>query len=195
MANTPLIETSRLILRRWTAGDVSALRDILSDREVNRFLPWFPIDTLSEAGTFLNERFLSYYTLPEAYRYAVCLRESDIPIGYINIACNDSRDLGYGLAKKYWNNGYMTEAAKALLERARQDKVPYITATHDILNPASGKVMKGAGMEYRYTYTETVMPKNETVTFRMYCVNWRMPQGWEYTGYSDRFPWFREEQV
>ena len=56
--NTPRLETPRLILRRFVPEDAPALWELLRDREVNRFLPWFPVETLAEAEKFLRERFL-----------------------------------------------------------------------------------------------------------------------------------------
>ena len=49
--------------------------------------------------------------------------------------------------------------------------IPYITATHDVLNSRSGHVMKAIGMKYCYTYTEHWMPKDIDVNFRMYQMN------------------------
>lgn len=40
--NTPALETERLALRKFRREDVDALYALYSDREVNRFLPWFP---------------------------------------------------------------------------------------------------------------------------------------------------------
>ena len=54
--NTPRLETPRLILRRFVPEDAPALWELLRDREVNRFLPWFPVETLAEAEKFLRER-------------------------------------------------------------------------------------------------------------------------------------------
>lgn len=54
--NTPRLETPRLILRRFVPEDAPALWELLRDREVNRFLPWFPVGTLAEAEKFLWER-------------------------------------------------------------------------------------------------------------------------------------------
>ena len=65
----------------------------------------------------------------------------------------------------------MTEAALAVLEEIRKAGIPYITATHDVKNPASGNVMKRMGMTYRYSYEEPWQPKNILVTFRMYQLN------------------------
>ena len=38
-------ETGRLILSRFDEGDIMALHALLSDAEVNRFLPWFPLES------------------------------------------------------------------------------------------------------------------------------------------------------
>ena len=37
-------EIGRLILRRFGEDDIIALHALLSDAEVNRFLPWFPLE-------------------------------------------------------------------------------------------------------------------------------------------------------
>lgn len=42
------------ILRRFVPEDAPALWELLRDREVNRFLPWFPVETLAEAEKFLR---------------------------------------------------------------------------------------------------------------------------------------------
>ena len=178
---SPILETGRLILRPFAETDAPALFELLRDEEVNTFLPWFPAQTLDEA---------------EAYHYAVCLKPDGRLIGYVHIDGNDSHDLGYGLAKAYWHQGFMTEACRALLEKVQQDgRFPYLTATHDILNPRSGSVMKRLGMVYRYSYREQVQPKNQQVVFRLYQLNFTAPPGFIYPKYRERFPHFIEKDV
>lgn len=143
--NTPRLETERLILRKFTENDIEALYLILTDEDVNTFLPWFPLKSLDEAGAFYEARFAANYEKPQAYAYAICLKEDNHPIGYIKVDTDESHDFGYGL--------------------------PYITATHDINNPRSGGVMKQVGMKYQYSYEELWQPKNFPVTFRMYQLN------------------------
>ena len=41
MENTPTLLTNRLILRQFVRENLPALFSILSDPEVNTFLPWF----------------------------------------------------------------------------------------------------------------------------------------------------------
>lgn len=65
----------------------------------------------------------------------------------------------------------MTEAGRAVIQQLKKDGVPYITATHDVNNSRSGKVMQKIGMIYQYSYEEQWQPKNFLVTFRMYQLN------------------------
>ena len=169
--NTPLIETDRLILRRFTEDDLEAIYAIYSDEEVNTFLPWFPLKTMEEARLLYEQQYARQYRLTGGCRWAVCLKPVRIPIGYIHVSADDSHDLGYGLRKEYWRRGIITEAGEAVIRQLRQDGLPYITATHDVRNPRSGAVMKRLGMKYQYSYEEQWQPKNIPVTFRMYQLN------------------------
>lgn len=169
--NTPRLETDRLILRKFTEDDLEALYYMHSDEEVNRFLPWFPLRNMEDAKAFYEERFVSRYREERAYGYAVCLKENDYLVGDVNVSMDDSYDFGYGLRRKFWHRGIITEAGKAVIEQLRRDGILYITATHDVNNPRSGSVMKRLGMKYRYSYEEQWQPKNIQVIFRMYQLN------------------------
>lgn len=169
--NTPTLETERLILKRFTEDDLEALYRILSDEEVNTFLPWFPLKTMEETRSFFENQIKPKYSQPCAYHYAICLKTDGNPIGYVGVSPNDSHDFGYGLCKEYWHRGIVTEAGKAVIKQLQKDGIPYITATHDIHNPRSGAVMKRLGMQYQYSYEEHWQPKNILVTFRMYQLN------------------------
>lgn len=169
--NTPELKTERLILRKFTDRDINALFLILKDEEVNTFLPWFPVKNMEEAKSFFEEQYASKYAQPQGYAYAICLKEDNFPIGYINVSMGDSHDFGYGLRKEFWHKGITSEAAKAIVEQVKKDGLPYLTATHDRNNPRSGLVMQRAGMKYCYSYEEQWQPKNFPVVFRMYQLN------------------------
>lgn len=169
--NTPTLETERLILRKFTENDFASLFKIYSDRDVNTYLPWFPLESMEETKVFFEEKYAKAYELPCGYRYAICLKSNNIPIGYINVSTDDSYDLGYGLLKEFWHQGIVSEAGRAVIKQVKKDGVLYITATHDINNPRSGNVMKTLGMSYRYSYEELWQPKNFLVIFRMYQLN------------------------
>lgn len=165
------LETERLILREFTENDLDAVYRIFSDEEVNRFLPWFPVKTPEEAELFYRTHLDPEHREKNIYRCAVCMKKDNIPIGYITVGAADSYDFGYGLRKEFWHSGIITEGAMAVINRLKQDGIPYITATHDVNNPRSGSVMKRLGMKYMYSYEEQWQPKDISVIFRMYQLN------------------------
>ena len=169
--NTPTLETKRLILRKFTENDMEALFLILKDKDVNKFLPWYPMKSLEETKKFYEERYATKYAKPQAYAYAICLKEDNYPIGYIKVDMEEHHDFGYALRKEFWHKGIVSEAAKAVVEQVKKDGLPYITATHDRNNPRSGMVMQKVGMKYCYSYEEQWQPKNIPVIFRMYQLN------------------------
>ncbi len=169
--NTPTLETERLILRKFTENDIEALFDIYKDEEVNTFLPWFPLKSLEEAEKFFKDKYSEAYKQSKGYKYAICLKADNIPIGYVNVSIEENHDLGYGLRKEFWHKGMVTEACRAVVKQVKKDGFLYITATHDINNPRSGEVMKQLGMSYKYTFEEQWQPKDIRVTFRMYQLN------------------------
>lgn len=169
--NTPTLKTERLLLRKFTERDLDAIYKIFSDVDVNQFLPWFPLKTMEEAKTFYLERYEKKYKQGNIYHYAICFREKNQPIGYINVNLKENYDFGYGLSREFWHKGIATEVGKAVIEQLRRDGIPYITATHDVYNPRSGEVMKKLGMKYQYSYQEQWQPKDILVTFRLYQLN------------------------
>lgn len=73
--NTPKLETNRLILRKFNENDLKAFYDIFSDKEVNLYLPWFPVKILKEANDFYQERYASIYQKEQGYAYDICLKK------------------------------------------------------------------------------------------------------------------------
>jgi len=185
--NTPTLESERLILRKFAMNDMESFLDIYKDKEVNAYLPWFPIKSPEEAIVFFKEKYEQVYQQAKGYRYAICLKTDNIPIGYVNISTDDSHDLGYGLKKNFWHKGIVTEACKTIIEQVKNDGILYITSTHGIKNPRSGGVMKNLGMSYKYSYEEYWQPKNILVTFRMYQLNFDGQEKRVYKKYWDKY--------
>ena len=177
------LETDRLVLRRFGVQDMAALHLLLADEEVNTFLPWFPSKSMEDTRRFYEQR------LAEGkYCFAVCLKGREEPAGYIKADENGCHDFGYALRKEFWHRGFATEAGRALAGLLKADGVPYITATHDVNNPRSGRVMQAIGMKYRYSYNELWQPKNKWVTFRMYQLNLDGQENRIYKKYWNKYP-------
>ena len=187
LTNTPTLETKRLVLRRFTPEDIPAIYEIFSDPEVNRFLPWPPVSSMDEAREFYQAHYGQAYQKPAGYYYAICRKGDNVPIGYMGLGVKEPYELGYGPRREFWGMGCASEAGRALLERLTQDGLPYVTATHDVNNPASGRVMQALGMTYRYTYREQWQPKNVSVLFRLYQLDLNGSHE-TYQGYAEKYP-------
>ena len=142
----------------------------------------------------MNERVMkgSMFLFTPSFSYAICPR-GGTPVGYVHLGKAAPYDLGYALLPAFRGRGLATEACAAVMAQARADGLQYLTATHDVNNPASGRVMRRLGMTYRYSYEELWQPKGFPVTFRLYQIDFAdgVP---EYDGYKrSRLRWFREE--
>lgn len=144
----PVIETERLILRTFRLADAQDSVRICADREVAANTMTIPHPyTLRDARRWLAAQ--------EASRdpsvFAIVLRQSDVMIGSIGLVpqhAHDRAELGYALAKPYWNMGYATEAARAVIAFGFGTMgLNRIYASHYGRNPASGRVMIKCGMK------------------------------------------------
>lgn len=163
MTDVQPLETERLILRGFSEDDADGIMELLADESVSRFLPFFPPKNKDEARAFIRSRFLS-----GGRNYALFAKGEESLIGYVTLVEREPHDLGYALARRHWGRGFMAEACRAVIASLDKSEFPYLTATHDVNNPASGAVMKKLGMIYRYSYVEQWQPKNFPVVFRMY---------------------------
>ena len=117
----PVIMTQRLILRAWREEDAKALYRLASDERVGALAGWKPHKSLKESLVTIRD----VYSQPEIF--ALVLRSTGVIIGSAGIMTRDNSniglakndcELGYWLGFSYWNNGYCTEAAQALIQRA-----------------------------------------------------------------------------
>ena len=106
----------RVILRRFALGDVAAVLAYASDLEVTRHLQWDAYDDPATAASFIRSTLGGGDTW---FARAIVLRETDAVIGGADLRVVSPPDrraeLGYGLARAYWGNGYATEAARLLV--------------------------------------------------------------------------------
>lgn len=90
---------------------------------------------------------------------AITLRGTGELVGAINVLGvsqqNSHGEMGYWVGKPYWNNGYCSEAARALIRFSLETLgLHRVFAHHLARNPASGRVMVKAGMRYEGTLRE-----------------------------------------
>lgn len=150
------IETEYLILRRFVKADAKAIfENYANDDEVTRFLTWPSHKDLTVTQAVLDA-WVKDYQKQDQYKWAITLKEKpDEVIGDITASIRESDrkidacEVGYVLSRAHWGKGYMSEAMRAvtryLLKEAGFNRV---MARHDVANPASGKVMQKAGLQF-----------------------------------------------
>jgi [ribosomal protein S5]-alanine N-acetyltransferase len=78
-------------------------------------------------------------------------------------------EVGYWIGVPYWNNGYATEATRALIDYAFDELgLNRIYAFHFSGNPASGRVMEKAGMQLEGVLREEHVKNGEYRDSRLY---------------------------
>ena len=148
---TAVLETPRLLLRPFRAGDGAAMyRNWCSDSEVTRFLTWQP-HANPEQSEKLARLWEEESRKPAFYQWAVVLKTLGEPIGSLSVVRMQEEiraaELGYCIGRAWWGQGLMPEAVRAvcayLIEQAGMNRV---SACHDAENLKSGRVMQKAGM-------------------------------------------------
>lgn len=136
-----IIETERLTIRPLTPDDADAAFVWLSDPEVNRFMTYSLYTDIEEARRWL-----------ETTKSLGFVRRADgVLIGSGDITPQKDRpwlgEIGYNIRRDCWNQGYTTEAVRALIADAwHRWGMRDFAAVHAIENPASGRVMEHCGM-------------------------------------------------
>lgn len=144
-----IIETERLLLRKWEVSDALTLYKLASDPDVGPRAGWPPHKSVDESEMIIKNMFNNATT------WAMVLKDTNDVIGAIGYgpSCNcnlmareNEPVVGYWLGKDYWNRGLCTEALKALIDNIKQTTtISSLISGHFIDNPASGKVMEKCG--------------------------------------------------
>jgi ribosomal-protein-alanine N-acetyltransferase len=147
----PVLETKRLLLRPLELPDAKELQLLagdfsIADTTLNIAHP-YP-DGLAEEWISSHP---SKYEHEEAVTFAVTLKNNHNLIGVVGLGMNKRfhrAELGYWITKHFWNQGYATEAARAVVRFGFSELALHkIEANHFVRNPSSGRVMIKIGFK------------------------------------------------
>lgn len=146
-----MIETNRLILRRYCKEDLQDLYEYLSDEEVVKYEPYKPMN-MDEVKENLDWRISTDEMI------AVELKNSHKMIGNVYMGKRDfeALEMGYVLNRNYWGNGYAAESCKALIQQAFSDGVHRIYAECDPVNKNSWKLLETLGFQREAHFRKNV---------------------------------------
>lgn len=147
------IETPRLLLREFSPEDLDQVDEYASDPEVVKHVVWGP-NSREETLAFLGRTKDAGKVDPRVdFDLAVVLKNGERLIGGggISISSFESRraNIGYVFNRRFWGQGFATEAAEALLGFGFDSlKMHRIVATCDAENRGSARVLEKTGMRY-----------------------------------------------
>jgi RimJ/RimL family protein N-acetyltransferase len=143
------LETPRLVLRAPRVEDSEAVfRAYASDPEVTRYLPWRAHKSVDVTRLFLQEQ-VEAWEAKQDWSWMITRRDSQEVIGSIAARRQAHRvELGYVLGRAGWSQGFMAEAAAAVVTEAFRDPTIFrVWAMCDVGNQASVRVLEKIGMQ------------------------------------------------
>lgn len=145
------IKTERLTLCPLGMEYLDSTFEYSSDKENTKYMMFLPNETIDEAVEFLENVEKEWESeAPEFYEFAILL--DGVHIGAVGLYLDESRsacEFGWILNKRYWNQGYITEAAAAVLNfGAKELGILRFIAHCDSENIGSYKVMEKLGMSF-----------------------------------------------
>ena len=170
MKHDYILETERLTLRLPSPDDAEMAFVWLSDPKVNRFMPYDLYKSVDEARAWLAS-----VGEPggEEYHFVFVRKADGTVIGSGSIgpreAGSDLWEFGYNLRADCWNQGYATEAAKAMIRFAHENfGIRDFGANHAVENPASGRVMEHCGLSFHHFTEYSTFDGSETFPAKAY---------------------------
>jgi ribosomal-protein-alanine N-acetyltransferase len=203
MALLPTLYTPRLTLRPFVLSDAPRVRELAGHPLVAATTYRIPHPYPAE----LAEAWIRTHGIlaeeDRQYNFAITLtgtrtpgRESDLhdtghligTVGLIRMPEDDPLvfELGYWIGVPYWNRGFATEAAHALLALGfGRMNLQRIFASHMVRNPASGRVLQKLGLLHEGTGREALAKDGLLLDIENYAIN---RQDWLAARVRPRFP-------
>ena len=143
------IHTQRLTLRAFRQSDAQDVFEACSNLILGHNAGWPPHQTIQDSLDYIN------VVAPLGFVWAI--DKNSRVIGSIGLLPdprtpedNNTMMLGYWLAEDQWNQGYTTEASKAVIDWGfEKGGLTRITTCHFLFNDASRRVIEKCGFEKR----------------------------------------------
>jgi len=169
------LETERLRLRFINENDAENIfYGWANDPEVTKYLTWNYHTDVSQTNIILA-LWLPEYENDNCYRYGIERKSDGVLMGMIDVVgfhseMNNAPEIGYASGRKYWGNGYMTEACKAVIEELFNDGYETIAISAVADNIGSNEVIKKCGFRFVSSKVKALseIKPNEICTINYY---------------------------
>lgn len=166
------LTTERLILRPPREADISALTKYANNKKIADFTLNIPHPYLEKDAFHFISKVLYDNEAGKRSTFAITLKNNPELIGCIGLKIEqrfNHAEMGYWLGEPFWNNGYITEAIKAVLTHGFNHlHLHKIFAHHLKENAGSGKVMIKNGMKQEGVLQEHTYKNGKYQTLIVY---------------------------
>ncbi len=170
----PVLETERLLLRKVEMRDAEDMFEYSKDPLVAQHVLWDAHTDLADTRGYLRYM-IRKYRMGEPSSWGIVEKSTGKVVGTIGYMWyqrdNNACEVGYSLARRCWNQGYMTEALMAVLGYSfRELGFNRVEAQHETDNGASGAVMRKCGMTKEGTLRSRLYNKGRYVDVYLYSI-------------------------
>ena len=183
MREIPTLETERLVLRPFSLQDAATVQQLAGDvavADTTLNIPHPYLDGMAE--DWISKHGEAFAKL-EGLTLAITRKSDGSVVGAISligIADGHRAELAYWIGKPYWNQGFCTEAGRAVVRFAFRDLgLLRVHAWHFGRNPASGRIMRKLGMRHEGTLRQHVRKWDECEDLELYGI---LKQEWAAEG-------------
>ena len=150
MEPQPTLTTDRLVLRALAPADAPAIQRLAGDRDVAATTLRIPHPYADGYATEWINRTTEKFRAGTGVTFAITIRGAGEFIGAAGLMLtleHERAELGYWIGKPFWNRGYATEAARAVVAYGFEHRgLHRIHACYFAENPQSGRVLEKSGM-------------------------------------------------
>src|SRR5574342_361855 len=150
--NLKVLETERLILRRFVPADAGFIRELLNEPSFIQNIGDRGVRTLSDAERYILNGPVASYARNGFGLYLVALKETNESIGMCGLIKRDvleDVDIGYAFLPEFWSKGYAVESALAVKTYARDViGLKRMVAITDPANEGSIRVLEKLGLRF-----------------------------------------------
>ncbi|WP_307786813.1 GNAT family N-acetyltransferase [Pseudogracilibacillus auburnensis] len=158
------IATKRLVMRLFQSSDAEDVTKLCNNYNIYKNTMHLPYPySLQDALSWIEchqENFMAN----KSYEFAITDKESGELFGAIALSNNqkfNNGEIAYWIGEEFWGNGYATEAAKAIIEFAFEEKGYHkVFARFFHSNQASGRILQKLGMKKEGVLVDHVKKEN-----------------------------------
>lgn len=148
----PIIETERIILRKFTLEDVDAVFEYGSNDIINKYTGYISLKNKNEAKNIIENIIFKDYQKYGYGRLAVVYKTTNKVIGFAGLKFLpefNETDIGFRFLPEYWNKGIATEISKEIIKYGFESlNLKRIIGIANPKNIGSCKVLEKIGLTF-----------------------------------------------